>query len=111
MALRKCQYRTNDLLNLTGNFPGKFKENRSTQKVSKSTQICLKYSPSTFVLSTLMTHAKKISNWSNPEGQEWDMSEKSLTFTNKVNFQGKAKTAEAHKCICVHICVHTNVYA
>ena len=39
------------LLQETGNFPGKSKNN-------KTTQICLKYNLSTSLLSTLMTYVK-----------------------------------------------------
>ena len=42
-----------------GNFPGKTKNNRSTW-------ICLKYSLSTSLVSTLMTYVKNISDWPDP---------------------------------------------
>ena len=50
------------------NFPGKFEN-------SKSTQICLKFSISTSLLSALMTYVKNISNWPVPGGQIMDMSQ------------------------------------
>ena len=49
-------------------FPGKFEN-------SKSTQICLKFSMSTSLLSALMTYVKNISNWPVPGGQIMDMSQ------------------------------------
>ena len=51
-----------------GNFPGKSKNNETTQ-------ICLKYNLSTSLLSTLMTYVRHISNWPDPGGQKWDMSQ------------------------------------
>ena len=51
-----------------GNFPRKTKNH-------KSTQICLKYSLSTSLLSTLITFVKNISNWPVPGGQRWDMNQ------------------------------------
>ena len=41
----------------------------------KSTQIRLKYSLSTSALSTLITFVKNISNWPDPGGQRWDISQ------------------------------------
>ena len=52
-----------------GNFPRK-------PKNQKSTRICLKYSLSTSLLSALITFVKKnISNWPDPGGQRWNMSQ------------------------------------
>ena len=49
-------------------FPGKTKNH-------KSTRICLKYSLSTSLLSTLITFVKNMLNWPDPGGQRWDMSQ------------------------------------
>ena len=48
------------LLPDNSDFPGKTENKRSTQ-------ICLNYSLSTSLLSILMTDAKNISNWPDPE--------------------------------------------
>ena len=47
------------LLQHKSNFPGKSENN-------KSTQICLKYSLKTSLLSILMTYVRNISNWPDP---------------------------------------------
>ena len=56
------------LLRLEGNFPGKSKNN-------KTTQICLKYNLGTSFLSTLITYVKNISSWCDPGGQKMDMTQ------------------------------------
>ena len=67
-----------------GHFPGKTKKNRSTW-------ICLKYNLSTSLLSTLMTYVKNISNWPDPGGPEWDISQNYSLSPYKGNFPGKTK--------------------
>ena len=72
------------------NFPGK-SEN------SKSTQICLKFSISTSLLSALMTYVKNISNWPVPGGQIMDMSQNySIRPYILVMLLEKRKVPKAH---------------
>ena len=61
------------LLRHKGNFPEKSKNNETTQ-------ICLKYNPSTSLLSTLMTYVKNISNWPDPLGSKTGYDTKSFSF-------------------------------
>ena len=72
------------LLRHKGNFPGKSKNN-------KTTQICVKYNLSTSLLSALITYVKNISNWPDPGGPEWDMSQNYSLSPCKGNFPGKKK--------------------
>ena len=65
-------------------FPGKSKNNRSTQ-------ICLKYNLNAFLLSTLMTYVKNMSNWPGPGGQKMDMTQNCSLLWHKGNFPGKSK--------------------
>ena len=61
------------LLRHKGNFPGKSKNNETTQ-------ICFKYNLSTSLLSTLMTYVKNMPNWPDPEGQIMDMTQNRSLF-------------------------------
>ena len=76
---QNCSY-----LQQKGNFPGKSKNN-------KTTQICLKYNLSTSLLSTLMTYVKNISNWPDLGGQKMDMTQNRSLLQHKGNFPGKSK--------------------
>ena len=67
-----------------GNFPGKTKNNRSPQLSSK-------YNLSTSLLSAFMTYVKNISNWPEPGGPKWDMSQNYSLSPHKGNFPGKTK--------------------
>ena len=53
--------------------------------------LCIKYSLSTSLLSTLMTHVKNLSNWPDPGGPKWDMSQNYSLSPYKGNFPGKTK--------------------
>ena len=44
-----------------------------------------------------MTYVKNISNWPEPGGQKWDMSQNYSLSPHKGNFPGKLKTTEAHE--------------
>ena len=72
------------LLRHKGNFPGKSKNN-------KTTQIYLEYNLNTSLLSTLMTYVKNISNWPDPGGQKMDMTQNRSLLRHKGNFPGKSK--------------------
>ena len=76
---QNCSY-----LQQKGNFPGKSKNNETTQ-------ICLKYNLSTSLLSTLMTYVKNISNWPDLGGQKMDMTKNRSLLQYKGNFPGKSK--------------------
>ena len=78
------------LLRYKGNFPGKSKNN-------KTTQICLKYNLGTSRLSTLMTYIKNISNWPDPGGQKMDMTQNRCLCSTKVIFLENLKTIKSHK--------------
>ena len=78
------------LLRYKGNFPGKSKNN-------KTTQICLKYNLGTSRLSTLMTYVKNISNWPDPGGQKMDMTQNCCLCSTKVIFLENLKTIKSHK--------------
>ena len=67
-----------------GYFPGKTKNNRSTS-------ICLKYNPSTPLLSTMMSYVKNILNWPDPAGQMMDITQNYSLWLYKGNFPGKTK--------------------
>ena len=43
-----------------------------------------------------MTYAKSISNWPEPGGQRWDISENYSLLTNKGNFPGNYKNNKNH---------------
>ena len=73
-----------------GNFPGKSKNN-------KTTQICLKYNLGTSLLSTLITYVKNISNWPDPGGQKMDMTQNRCLCSTKVIFLENLKTIKPHK--------------
>ena len=75
------------LLRHMGNFPGKSKNNETTQ-------ICLKYNLSTSLLSTLMTYVKNISNWPDSGGQKMDMTQNRSLLRHKGNFPGKSENNE-----------------
>ena len=72
------------LLRHKGNFPGKSKNNRSTQ-------ICFKYNLSTSLLSTWMTYVRNISNWPDLGGQKMDMTQNCSLLRHKGNFPGKSE--------------------
>ena len=76
---QNCSY-----LQQKGNFPGKSKNN-------KTTQICLKYNLSTSLLSTLMTYVKNKSDWPDLVGQKMDMTQNRSLLWHKGNFPGKSK--------------------
>ena len=71
---QNCSY-----LQQKGNFPGKSKNNETTQ-------ICLKYNLSTSLLSTLMTYVKNMSNWPDLGGQKMDMTKNRSFLQYKGNF-------------------------
>ena len=81
---------TRSLLLHKGNFPGKSKNN-------KTTQICQKYNLSTSLLSPLITYVKNISNWPDPGGQKMDMTQNRSLWSAKVIFLENLKTIKPHK--------------
>ena len=80
-----------------GNFPGKTKNNRSIW-------ICLKYSLSTSLLSTLMTYLKNILNRPDPWGQMMNMTQNYSLWLHKGNFPGKTKNNRS-----IWICLKYNL--
>ena len=85
-----------------GNFPGKTKNNRSTW-------IWLKYNLTASLLSTLMTYVKNISNWPDPEGQKWDMSQNHSFSPCQGNFPRKTKNNRS-PWICLKYNQSTSIY-
>ena len=53
--------------------------------------LCIKYRTSTSLLSTLMTRVKNISNWPDPGGPKWDMTQNYSLSPYKGNFPEKTK--------------------
>ena len=80
-----------------GNISGKTKKNRSIW-------ICLKYSLSTSLLSTLMTNVKNILNWLDPGSQMMDMTQNYSLWRHKGNFPGKTENSGS-----IWICLKYNL--
>ena len=84
------------LLQQKGNFPGKSKNNETTQ-------ICLKYNLSTSLLSTLTTNVKT-SQVGLIQGQKMDMTQNRSLLQHKGNFPRKSKNNET-----IQICLKYNL--
>ena len=79
---------TYSLLPHKGNSPRKTKH-------SKITQICSNYTVSTFLLSTMMTYVKNMSNQPDPGDHIMDMTENYSLLPHKGNFPGKSESSKS----------------